>query len=180
MKKKTIIVLFLCMITLVFTGCDNKKVNKEKEYETIEIKDEKTGYTTTFKYEKGKDYKITDTETDGKYVKVEMEAKSLNLEVEMYYFDITNIGWNNNIESRKNSEGYQEFTWNVYKGYIYKADDTDLYFNILLKDGGNESMSICLFGDVDAINYNKGKVTENFTGEEFQKFMNTIEFKEKQ
>ena len=52
--------------------------------------------------------------------------------------------------------------------------------NILLKDGGNESMSICLFGDVDAINYNKGKVTENFTGEEFQKFMNTIEFKEKQ
>jgi hypothetical protein len=92
------------MITLVFTGCDNKKVNKEKEYETIEIKDEKTGYTTTFKYEKGKDYKITDTETDGKYVKVEMEAKSLNLEVEMYYFDITNIGWNNNIESRKNKK----------------------------------------------------------------------------
>ena len=180
MKKKTIIVLFLCALTLVFTGCDKKEKAKETEYETIEIKDEKTGYLTTFKYEKGKDYKITDTKTDGKFVEVEMESKKHNLEIQMYYFEISNIGWNNNIERRKNNEGYQEFTWNGYKGYIYNANDSDLYFNILLKDGGNSSMSLCLFGDIDAINYNKGKVTENFTSEEFQKFMNTIEFKEKQ
>ena len=179
MKKKTIIVLFLCALTLLFTGCTNKKEEKKEEFETIEIKDEKTGYLTTFKYTKGKDYKVTDTNTDGKYVEVEMEVKSLNLEIEMYYFEISNIGWNKNIETRKESEGYKEFTWNGYKGYIYKADDKNLYFNILLKDGGNESMSLCLFGEVDAIDYNKGKVLENFTGEEFQKFMNTIEFKEK-
>ena len=180
MKKKTIIVLLLCALTLVFTGCDKKEKAKEVEYETIEIKDEKTGYLTTFKYEKGKDYKITDTNTEGKFVEVEMEAKKLNLELEMYYFEISNTGWTSIMENRKNSEGYQEFTWNGYKGYIYNANDKSLYFNILLKDGGNTSMSLCLFGEVAAINYNVGKVTENFTGEEFQKFMNTIEFKEKQ
>ena len=170
MKKRTLLAVLLLAIVVLFTGCENKK------YETIEIKDENHGLNTVFRFEEGQSFKVTDVNTDNKFVEVTFKNEDLNLETEVYYFEITNNGWNSNKTVRQETSGFKEYTWNKYNGYIYSAGDKKLYFNIMLFDGGNEKNSIGLFGSVDAIDYNKGKALENFNSAEFQAFLNSIEF----
>ncbi len=170
MKKKTILVAILFAFVVLITGCENK------EYETIEIKDEKAGLSTTFKYEKGQNFKVTDVNTDNKFVEVTFKNEDLNLETEVYYFEISNNGWNSNKTVRGESSGFKEFKWNKYDGYIYNVGLTKVYFNILLFDGGNEKNSIGLFGSIELIDKSKENVLNSFNSEEYQALLNSIEF----
>ena len=182
MKKKylkSLLIVSLLVLSIFITGCD-KKENKEKtsNMKTVEIKDEKAGINTTFKYNKADGYEVTNIDTDsGKYVQVTVENKEKNIEIEMYYFETLDTSYNKTKDSRSNSDGYKEYTWNGYEGYSYNGDKYKIDFNILLKKD-TEKMDIGLFGTISYIDYNDADVMNVFESEDFQKFMNTIEFKE--
>ena len=176
MKKKLLIItVFIALITLV-TGCTEKKKEEDKK-ETLTIKDDKTGYTATFKYDKSEDFKITDTDKDGKFIEVTIKSEKNNIKMEFYFFEMTNTSYNISYNTRKEQEGFKEYTFGKYKGYIYGVDDDDFDLNILLYDGGDSDMSIGLFGDIEKINEKVGNnIVSIFESKAVSDFMKSIEF----
>jgi hypothetical protein len=173
MKKKSLLLLLLCAVLLVFSGC-TKNEAKEK-YKELVYEDEKTGYTTTFKFKENENYVITDDDEDGKYKQIEIENADLNVELEIYYTDHYTGGYEKQKDNRKASEGYKEYKWNNYEGYIYNADKDKVDFNIFL--GNFDERDVVLFGTLDDIDSTlKTNILEVFNGESFQNFMNSIVF----
>jgi hypothetical protein len=90
---------------------------------------------------------------------------------------MTNTSYNSSKENRATKEGYKEYKWGKYEGYIYSVDKNSLNFNIMLLDGGDDAMSVNLFGAVYKIKYDGDDImTENFEKDAVQKFMKSIEF----
>ena len=176
MKKKLLLIVSILSILVIFSGCTKEKKEEEKKETLKEIvyQDDKTGYKTVFKFKEDEDYKITDTDTDGKYKEIEIESEKLNIELEIYYTDHYSGGYNTQKENRKNSDGYKEYKWNKYEGYIYNADKHKVDFNILLDDSGDRD--IVLFGTMDYKDSKTYDVLESFNSTSFQNFMNSIEF----
>ena len=165
-----IIVAVVVLSLFLLLGNENKK--------ELVLKDNKTGYTTIFKYPKSQTFEITDEDQEGgKFAEIIVKNEANNIELEMYYYEESKNLYNTIKEDRKEDEGYKEYKWNNYEGYIYNVDDESLYFSILLQDETEESDAICLFGSVDAIDYNEANTPEAFDSEEFQNFMKSIEFK---
>lgn len=175
MKKKYILLILLCSSLLVFTGCTNKKEEKKEVNKTIEYLDDKTGYKTVFTFNSNEDYEVTDTETDGKYKEITIQSKKLNIELEIYYSDHYTGGYAKQKENREGSDGYKEYTWGDYKGYIYNVDEDDLDFNIFLENF--DERDIVLFGTIDDIDSTlKTNVLEAFNSDSFQNFLKSIKF----
>ena len=177
MKKKLLILtIFLALITVV-TGCTSKKTNNENKKEEITIKDEKTGYTVKFEFDKTEDFKISKTDNSGKFIDVTVTNEKENIEMEFYYFEMTNTSYNISYNSRKEQEGFKEYTFGKYKGYIYGVDDNSFDLNILLFDGGETAMSIGLFGDISKLDYKDTKtMVEIFESKIVQNFFKSIQF----
>lgn len=174
-KKNLILILGIIIAVLVIGLVFFIKPEKKKE---IVLKDNRTGYTTIFKYPESQTFEITEEDQDsGKFASITVKNEEKNIEFEMYYYEESRNLYNTVKEDRKAEEGYKEYKWNNYEGFIYNVDDETLYFNIYLQDETEESDAICLFGSVDAIDYNEANTPEAFESEEFQNFMNSIEFK---
>ena len=173
MKKKILnigIVIMLIANLIILTGCEK---NKE-----IVLKDNNEGFVTTFKYPESQAFEVTEEDNDsGKYAQMVIENKTNNIELEIYYFEETKDSYNSSKDSRKDDEGFKEYKWNNYEGYIYSVYDDSLYFNILLQDESEDDMIIGLFGSVETIEYGEGKIIDSFESEDFQNFMKSIEFK---
>ena len=173
MKKK---ILIIGIIIIIIAGLLIVTIsNNEKE---LVLKDEKTGYITTFKYSKNQTFEITNEDKDsGKFVQMTVENKANNIELEMYYFEQSKSSYDSSKDSRKDDEGFKEYKWNNYEGYIYNVSNDSLYFNILLKDETEDNLAIGLFGSVNAIDYNEANIPESFNSKEFQNFMKSTKFK---
>ena len=173
MKKQILVIGLICMLIVslfTLTGCEKN--------EEIVLKDQETGYTTTFKYPESQTFKVTEEDQDsGKFAEMTSENEANNIELEIYYFEESKHIYDDMKDSRKEDEGYKEYKWNNYEGYIYSVDEYSLYFNILLQDETEDSDAIGLFGSVDAIDYNEANTPKAFDSEEFQNFMKSIEFK---
>ena len=174
MRKNILIVGIILMLIaslFVLTGCEK---NKE-----IVLKDNKTGYTTTFKYPESQNFNIVDEDQEsGTFVEMTIENQEKNIELEMYYFEESDSSYELSKEGRKDADGYKEYKWNNYEGYIYSVDNNSLYFNVLLhKETSEDDMDIGLFGSLTSINYDESNVPETFDSKDFQDFMNSMEFK---
>ena len=182
-KKLLLIVLFICTLTLV-SGCTDN--TKKDDRNTLSLNDEKYGYLTTFKYDKNDDFKITNTETSGKFAEIEFESEKNNLEFQIYYFQEIEASWNISIKTRREQEGFKEYTWNKKDGYIYSVNGTSFNFNIKLDTINNDGKqqlneTIGLFGAVSKKDLTKeGTAVELFEDENVQKFMNSLEFTRKE
>lgn len=179
MKKKIVLSLMLIVSLFMITGCGSKKTEKKKEtkkddsIKEIVLKDEGFG-TTTFKYDKDKDYEV-EIKEGGKYKTLVISSEKENFEVEIYHTDTSDDGYNSLKESRSNTDEFKEYTWNKYNGYSYDGSKTGISFNILLKDGAEAKV---LFGEFDYKDYKTADVSETFKGESVQKLLNSITFKE--
>lgn len=164
--KKFVLSLVALVSIITLAGCGVKDTRKE-----VVITD--TGFgTTTLKYDENKDYTVK-TNEGGKYTEVVIKSVTDNFEIELYHTDVTASLYASTKENRKeNSEGYQEFKWNNYEGYIYNADKYSLKFLIKYDD------KHALFGDVSAYNYNSANMLEDFKGESIQALLNSVNFKE--
>ena len=84
MKKKIVLSLMLIVSLFMITGCGSKKEEKKKETKKedttteIVLKDEGFG-TTTFKYDKDKDYEVK-IEEGGKYKTLVISSEKENFE----------------------------------------------------------------------------------------------------
>ena len=174
--KKGIVLLLLVVCMIALTGCGKKTTTKEKEEDKkIVIKDEGFG-TTTMTYSNNKDYKVEE-EHSGKYTTVKVTSEKENFIIEMYHFDISSASYGIGKTNRSDSEGFLEYTWNNYLGYIYNANKSGVNFNIMLKD--NSKGSKALFGTVSSVNSADENVIETFKSDSVQKLLNTIVFEEK-
>ena len=174
MKKKFIYGLLVIAVLFVITGCTEKKKEEKKEEDTktIEYKDIKTGYTTKFTCGRDSGYEVKDQDGSGKYLEITLANKRLNMEVEIYYTDTYTGGYEKAKENRKDSDGFKEYNWGKYSGYIYNVDDDSLYFDILLDDKGERDTS--LFGSFEVDN--DAKVLDVFDGESFQNLLKSMNY----
>ena len=176
MKKKIVLSLMLIVSLFMITGCGSKKEsNKEKEKKVedtrkeIVLKDEGYG-TTTFKYDKDKDYEIKE-ETGGKYKELIISSETENFELQIYHTDQIEASYEIGKNNRSNSSEFKEYTWNKYNGYSYNGSKTSISFNILLEDGK------VLFGVFDSINADEADMPETFKGDSIQSLLKSITFK---
>ncbi|MBR1817776.1 MAG: hypothetical protein IJ772_02900 [Bacilli bacterium] len=175
MKKKIALILCIGIAFLGITGCGKKEEEKKTEnLSKIELKDEGYG-TTTFAYNKDFDFEIKENHS-GKYTELIINSEGKNFEWQMYHTDSTEKSYETGKENRKNSKGFKEYEWNGKKGYIYNADKFSLDFNILLNTSDGDAK--VLFGSLSYKDSTKADVLNYFQSEEFQKIMNSIEFKE--
>jgi len=187
MKKKLLFVLMLLSAVTLISGCTSKKEEKKEENkkadisegqrETITIKDDKSGYKATFTFDKSKKFKVTKTDTSGKSVDVIIQNQDANIELEFYFVEMSQASYESANKTRKSHEGYKEYTFNKYKGYIYSVSSHNFNFNLLLEEGKSPYNSISLFGAIQQINYDKEKsIVEIFESKDVQDFLNSIEF----
>ena len=170
MKKKILFGLFVILAVVTLTGCGKKEDNNLKD---ITLKDEGYG-TTVLKYNKDKDYTIKE-ETGGKYKELDIRSESDKIRIQLYHTDSYEESYNAGKNNRKESTGFKEYTWNGLNGYIYNADKNSVSFNILLKV--NDKKAKVLFGEISTTNTSADALSI-FTGDEFQKMMNSITFTE--
>ena len=180
MKKKIVLSLLLIVSLFMITGCgSNKKEEKKKEtkkedtMKEIVLSDKEFG-TTTFKYDKNKDYEVK-IEEGGKYKTLVISSKKENFEVEIYHVDSSDDGYKSLKENRSKTDEFKEYTWNKYEGYSYDGSKTGISFNILLKDGKEAKV---LFGEFDYVDYKTADIIETFKSDSVQNLLKSITFKE--
>ena len=180
MKKRYLFIMLFASL-LLFAGCTNKKEEEKKKEEPktkeISLKDEKSGYTIKFTFDEKEKFELTKTDTSGKFIEGIIQNEDYNMEMQIYFTEMTNTSYKSSKENRATKEGYKEYKWGKYEGYIYSVDKNSLNFNIMLLDGGDDAMSVNLFGAVYKIKYDGDDImTENFEKDAVQKFMKSIEF----
>ena len=177
MKKnlKSILVIGLMIIVLfTFTGCGKK--DEKEDLKSIIYKDEKSGYTLTFKAPKDSKFEVKEEQNTGKFNEMIINNEDLNVSLDIYYVEMTDSSYNSGKEARSADEGYKEYKWNKYDGYSYNGDKYSTYFEVYLDNDNSEGMMIGLFGSVEYINYDNANVLEAFNSDDLQKFLSSMEF----
>lgn len=175
MKKKILLSLLVVVGLFTMTGCGKESSNKVKESDNdlIKITDKDKGYVTTFKtinnkfVQKSPKYNQIHSEDLGVFISFDYIESSK----EAYDYAKTH-----NFLGYEYGEGeVKDYTWNNYSGYTYNVKEKEMYFRILLED--NAENSIVLSGYVGDEHTKDLDLTKDFDSEDFQKFLNSIEFK---
>ena len=181
MKRKLVLSALVIVALFTITGCGKKKENKTtgsgSSSDIIKIVDNKDkGYVTTFKTIGGKF-----VQTNPKYNHV--DSDKLGVFITLDYIESTKEAYDyaktHNFLGREYAEGdVIEHKWNNFDGYFYNVSENELYFRILLIDDSNNSVVLSGFvgPKVDSKNENKD-LTKFVDSEDFEKFLNSIEFK---
>ena len=175
MKRKIIISILMVAALFVVTGCAKKQVNQENvsNDNLIKITDNKDkGYVTTFKTIDNKFI-----QTNPKYNHVDSEK--LGIFITFDYIESSKEAYDysktHNFLGREYSDGeVKEYTWNNYNGYAYDVSENSMYFRILLEDDIDNSIVLDSYvgpknNDVD--------ISKILDSDDFQKFLNSVEFK---
>ena len=178
MKRKILVLLIAFMFLFTVTGCKENKVGKKDDRKSIVLNDTTYGFKTTFKYQKDEKYEVKEV-SGGKYKEIEIENKKNNLEFDIYYFEMLDSSYDSSKKTRKESEGYKEYKWGNFEGYIYNVSDHSLNFNILLRKGTKDKSLVGIFGEVSSIDYKGTDVLTSFNNKEIQDLLNSIKFEEK-
>ena len=172
--KKVLVSLFAIVVLFTVTGCVKGKVTNSNESNSnlIVIKDAKErGYVSTFK-------SINNfVQTNPKYNHVDNEK--LGIFISFSYIESTKEVYDyyktHNYLGREYSEGeVKEYKWNNYSGYSYGISDNEMYFRVLLEDDKDKSVVLDAFVGPKDKSVDFKKV---FDSNDFQNFLNTIEYK---
>lgn len=172
-KFKFIVLLVLCILV---TGCGDAKERDLRP--SVVLEDLKNNLITTWRYEEGENISYRDADYQGKYKEIVVRNEDLNMRITMYYFETSESAFNAAKENRKERPEFWEYTWNGYNGYTYSGDEEKMYYQILLGTNVELNRTIALAGQVDYIDKDKGNIVDAFNSEAFQRFMNTMEFRE--
>ena len=176
MKRKIILSLLILVAVFTITGCGKESENKVKESNNnlITITDVKgRGYVTTFKTINNKF-----VQTNPKYNHVDNQELGIFMSFE--YIESSKEAYDyaktHNFLGREYSEGeVKDYKWNNYDGYSYGISDNEMYFRILLEDDTDKSVVLSVFvGPKNGKDVDFAKI---FDSDDFQKFLNSIEFK---
>ena len=176
MKKKFIFSLLIILSLFVITGCNSKKEDKEKEETLIKITDNDKGYVTTFKTVNNKF-----VQTNPKYNHV--DSDDLGIFISLDYIESTKEAYDyartHNFIGVEYAEGTViDYKWNKYDGYLYDISQTEMSFRILLEDDPDNSIVLSGFVGPKTDSKNKNDdLTKFIENKDFQKFLNSIEFK---
>ena len=181
MKKVLIVILLLGVLIaglFVLTGCGNNEENKE----SINISEETNNKITIT--EKDKDYVTTFDSINNKFNQKKPEYKQVDSEdlgvfISFQYIESPKETYDyyktHNFLGYEYAEGeVKDYTWNKYSGYTYNVKEKEMYFRILLVD--NAENSVVLSGYVGDKHTKDLDLTKDFDSEDFQKFLNSIEF----
>ncbi len=174
--KKNLLSLLVIIILFITTGCSNKPFDlfkEEENYNLITITSKDKGYLTTFKSSNN-----IFVQTSPKYNQIHSE--DLSVFISFSYIESSKEAYD--YTKTHNFLGYEyakgevkDYKWNNYSGYTYNVKENEMYFRILLVDDKEKSIILSAYvGDKHTKNLN---LTKDFDSEDFQKFLNTIEFK---
>ena len=138
--KKVFKLFAILLMVFIITGCTTKPPQDEEEEEpkliyNLSVDDEAHGYYTALYYEEGSGFAMMNPKLliddagfqHGTYSNVEM-----GIEFEAYHRE----GPVGSLDSLKkkyaNSEGYKEYTWNKYPGFIYNANENHVSFALIV------------------------------------------------
>ena len=177
MKRKIILSILILVALFTITGCGKKLENKDKGNDLIKLTDNKDkGYVTTFKTINNKfkqpnqKYNHVDSDDLGVFITFDYIESSK----EAYDYAKTH-----NFLGVEYKEGtVKDYKWNNYDGYFYNISENEIYFRILLEEDKDNSIVLSGFvgPKVDAKNKNED-LTKFVDNQDFQKFLNSIEFK---
>ncbi len=178
MKRKFILCLLLVVALFVTGGCGKKQETKDEEANDalITIKDNKDrGYVTTFKTINNKF-----TQPNPKYSHV--DNVELGIFITFDYIVSSKEAYDyaktHNYLGREYTEGQvKDYKWNKYDGYSYGISDNEMYFRILLEDDKDNSVVLSAYVGPKGKDVDFAKV---FDSDDFQKFLNSIDFKKEQ
>ena len=175
MKNKLLLVLLVLVSVFVIVGCGKKEENGNNKTKDslIIISDKKDkGYVSTFKT--GNSHFVQE---NPKYNQIHNEE--LGVFISFDYIESTKEAYDyaktHNLFGNEYAEGsVTDYKWNNYDGYTYGIQDNEMYFRILLEDDKDNCIVLTAFvgpkkKDID--------FKEVFNSEEFQSFLNTLEFK---
>ena len=174
-KLRYILIIIMCIF---LSGCGDEKKETDSRPSII-LEDKTAGLTTTWKYEENEKYSYHDSDYQGKYKEIIVRNENLNMRITLYYFETTNEIFTSSKENRRNRPGFKEYNWNGYDGYAYNGDSEKISFQILLNTNEELNRTMAIAGEVNYLEQQNANVTETFNEEAFQKFMNTIEYRER-
>ena len=172
MQKKILLSLLVIVALFTITGCVKNTKNKGSSETLIKLVDKKDkGYVTTFKV------KNDFTQPDLKYNHVDNEK--LGIFITFDYIESSKEAYDyaktHNFLGREYAEGeVKEYKWNNYDGYFYNINENEMYFRILLEDNPENSIVLSAYVGPKNKDVDLTKIADN---EDFQNFLNSIEFK---
>ena len=173
--KKILLSLLIIVALFTITGCGKEVNNRKKESKEslIKITDNKDkGYVTTFKTINNKF-----TQPNPKYGHVDSEE--LGIFITFSYIESTKEAYDyaktHNFLGREYAEGeVKDYKWNNYSGYSYGIAENEMYFRILLEDDVDNSIVLDAYVGPKDKEVDFAKL---FDSDDFQRFLNSIEFK---
>ena len=178
MKNKIIVLITIFTLLFLVAGCKKEETIKKDDNNSIILEDVNKGFKTTFSYPKNFKYEVKDI-TGGKYKEITIDNEKNNIAFDMYYFEILDSSYIGAMDTRKNSDGFKEYKWGNYDGYIYNVSKTSLNVNILLRKETKKKKAVGIFIEVSPIKYKDADVLELFNSKDIQNLLNSIVFEEK-
>ena len=177
MKKiisSIILVVLLVSALFILTGCEKEK-KPEVEMKKLEYVDEKSGNKVTFEYLPDENYKITDTDEDGKFKRIDFENEDLNLAISMY---LVEEDYKYDKDIQKESDNYKEYTAGDYEGFMYtQSEGKTIQNKIQLVPETEEDYALCMYMYIEDIDLDKEtNLVDTFNGEAFQRFLSSIKY----
>ena len=207
--KKIYKIITILLIVIVITGCTSKKPKEEEEEKellkySVTIFDEAHEYFTTLNYE-GEDELFTikkqklSIDDDGfQHNLIESRSMSINLEA---YHSEGKVGTLDELKKKyENTEGYKEYTWNNYPGFLYNANENEASFALIVEgydiyasdedeeekynengdpilhiETENIEKEVLLFGKITCMEGKKCNALSSFRRKEFQTLLRTFE-----
>ena len=175
--KKIVFSILAVALLFTLTACGKKADNKVKESKDslIKITDKEKGYVTTFK-------SINDkfVQTNPKYNQVDSEE--LGVFISFQYIESSrealDYAKTHNFLGNEYAKGQvKDYKWNKYEGHTYGLAENEAYFRILLDDDGENVVVLSAFVGPKVGSDKKADLTTIIDNADFQKFLNSVEFK---
>jgi len=176
MNKKILLGVLVIISLFLVTGCDNT-TSSTYDQNAFVLHYGDTSYAATLKKEDNQNFILySKDKTTYMYEKLTISNKNLNILFDLRFTDVTKEEYDLLNESRKTAAEYKEYTWNGYKGYSYDGNNYNISY-VILVDDANEQRYKIVQGSLSYYNKENSNVTDAFKSDEFQKFINTIEYK---
>ena len=177
MNKKLLLILLLIPLLFFATACDKTHTGKEKDKKitkTIELSDDKLGFTTTFKYDAEEKFSDVEENEEGKSTAITFTNEEFDASFEMYYTTMSTTAYNETETARSAQKYYKEYKFGDYEAYAYSEYDDKIDLNILL--GIDDNTAEVLFVSIERMDTDEEIVMAEVLEKKLQDFFKTMEF----
>ena len=177
MSKKFLILLLIPVLLLTVTACGKQQSDTENDKvltKTIELHDDKLGFTTTFTYNSEEKYTEPVEDNSGKSTSIYFENEDLDATFEMYYTTMRTTTYNDTEKTRSKQKYYKEYTFGDYEAYAYSEYPDKINLNVLLGVDGDDAE--VLFVTIERKDNSEEVIIPDIFDERMQDFFKSMEF----